>query len=450
MPDRHEPQPLRAVTGVTVSPPALDVLTTGGPFRYGHGFVVQVAPRHGALICNIRNEDVPVGDFEAGMDAVVFSDRADISGADSVVLTRNEHIGQPGEPAARVIIKYPIVPAFVPAAALQEDGSTHLHAGTGFGVNEVLDFPMKPDGSYDKRDKTTRMVRRTELRQLSYDGGRLQVTDTKVFASDAPLRAPGSRWALIWPGLTPAVTDGADLLFPMLTTAGDAATWRSEPMSCGVSRWQYRAGAWHPVSYVAVHRSREAASPRIVHGEPMTLLSMEPSLIRDLDGSLLFTARGTGDEFEDHVIRVWRSTDAAESWQLIIEIPQARGQAPITINQAADGSPYLVGTAYGHERGWLRLWPLNAERTGLEDGITVRDGERQFGRTPSGKPWYIDHASGGRLRLADGRWHGILTYRVMDTGEFSLGPPSPQTGLYVEEVTSAGPEAPAWRFEEPR
>ena len=277
------------------------------------------------------------------MDAVVFSDRADISGADSVVLTRNEHIGQPGEPAARVIIKYPIVPAFVPAAALQEDGSTHLHAGTGFGVNEVLDFPMKPDGSYDKRDKTTRMVRRTELRQLSYDGGRLQVTDTKVFTSDAPLRAPASRWALIWPGLTPAVTDGEDLLYPILATAGDAATWRSEPMSCGVSRWQRRVGEWQPVSYVAVDRSREAPSPRIVHGEPMTLLSMEPSLIRDLDGSLLFTARGTGDEFEDHVIRLWRSTDGAESWKLLIEIPEGRGQAPVTINQAADGSPYLVG-----------------------------------------------------------------------------------------------------------
>ena len=432
---------------ITSGAPALVRLSSGGDYRYGHGFVIQVAPHQAALVCNIRRENVPVGDFEAGMDAVVFGSRGEISAENAVPLSRNEISSGNGEREARVAIKYPIVPAFVPLAVLLEDGSPHPHAGTGFGVNEVLDFPMKPDGSYDKRQKNTRMVRRTELRQFSYNGSKLRVTDTRVFHATAPLTAPDSVWAIIAGGLGPAVADGEDLLYPAFATAGDPSGWWDDPMSCGVSRWCRRRGTWQPETFTPIAVSSAAAEARIVHGRPILLMSAEPSLIRDLDGSLLFTARGANDELEDHVIRVWRSTDAAESWKLIIEIPGGRGQAPITINQAADGSPYLVGTAYGHERGWLRLWPLNAERTGLEDGITVRDGERQFGRTPSGKPWYIDHASGGRLRLADGRWHGILTYRVMDTGEFSLAPPSPQTGLYVEEVTSAGPEAPAWRFE---
>ncbi len=422
-------------------------LSSGGDYRYGHGFVIQVAPHQAALVCNIRRENVPVGDFEAGMDAVIFGNRTEISASNAVPLARNEISSANGDREDRLAIKYPIVPAFVPLAALREDGSPHPHAGTGFGVNEVLDFPMKPDGSYDNREKNTRMVRRTELRQLSYDGSRLHVTATREFAASAPLKAPGSRWAIIAGGLGPAVADGDDLLYPAFATAGDPRGWWDDPMSCGVSRWCCRQGTWQLQTYMPIAVSSAAAVPRIVHGRPILLMSAEPSLIRDLDGSLLLTARGANDELEDHVIRVWRSTDGAETWKLIIEIPGGRGQAPITINQAADGTPYLVGTAYGHERGWLRLWPLNANRTALEEVVTVRNGEHEFGRTPSGRPWYIDHASGGRLHLADGRWHGILTYRVMDTGEFSLGPPAPQTGLYVEELTSIGPEAPAWRFE---
>ena len=54
--------------------------------------------------------------------------------------------------------------------------------------------------------------------------------------------------------------------------------------------------------------------------------------------------------------------------------------------------------------------------------------------------------SDGNLRPGDGRWHGILTYRVMDTGELAGAAPAPHTGLYVEEVISRGPEAPVWRF----
>ena len=441
-------QAVPGIAGVTSGPAALVGLAQGGPFRYGHGFVIQVAPRRAALICNVRNEDVPVGDFEAGMDAVVFGELADIAAAAAVPLTRNEFTGQAGQVGARVAIRYPIVPAFIPLGVLRQDGTPHPHAGSGFGVNEVLDFPLQADGSYDKRDKVTRMVRRTEVRQLGFDGSRLAVTETIEYDVGTSLKAPYSEWAMIAAGLGPGLADGDDLLFPTFATAGNPATWWDDPMACGVSRWSRRGGTWQPETFVPIEVSRYAAEPRVVYDKPMPVMSAEPSLIRDLDDSLLFTARGAGDEIDDHIFRVWRSTDGAESWDLILELPQGRGQAPVTINQAADGSPYLAATALGHERGWLCLWPLNGERNGLGERLTVRDGEREFGAAPSGKPWYIDHASGGRLQLADGRWHGVLTYRVMDTGEFSMGASAPQTGLYVEEVISRGPEVAAWRFAE--
>ena len=84
----------------------------------------------------------------------------------------------------------------------------------------------------------------------------------------------------------------------------------------------------------------------------------EPSLIRDLDGALLFTARGAYADF-NHRIRVWRSIDNGRTWNLVMDLPNARGQAPVTLNQAADGTPYIVANVLGHERDWLALWPLN-------------------------------------------------------------------------------------------
>jgi hypothetical protein len=60
--------------------------------------------------------------------------------------------------------------------------------------------------------------------------------------------------------------------------------------------------------------------------------------------------------------------------------------------------------------------------------------------------WFMDHASGETVRLADGRWHHLLSYRIMDRGEHGGGAPPPQTGLYLEEVASAGEPLAGWRF----
>ncbi len=58
----------------------------------------------------------------------------------------------------------------------------------------------------------------------------------------------------------------------------------------------------------------------------------------------------------------------------------------------------------------------------------------------------MDHPNAAVVRLADGHWHNLLVYRIMDRGEHSGRAPAKQTGLYVETVRSTGAEHPAWRF----
>ena len=115
----------------------------------------------------------------------------------------------------------------------------------------------------------------------------------------------------------------------------------------------------------------------------------------------------------------------------------------MVLNQAADGTPYLAtNTALGTDRNILQIVPLRPDRSGLERPITVRNGSAEFGRAPSGQAWKVDHGIGGVVRLADGRWHGILTYRVLDEGENIGKPATRYTGLYVEEVFSTGDPLP--------
>ena len=59
----------------------------------------------------------------------------------------------------------------------------------------------------------------------------------------------------------------------------------------------------------------------------------------------------------------------------------------------------------------------------------------------------VDHPSGAVLRLADGRWHGVVVYRILGNAEHKGAPPAPQSGCYIEEVVAAGPPVPPWRFE---
>ncbi len=434
--------PGMAITHVTSNPPRLVEPVEHPPGErccYGVAFPFQVAPKLAAVLCCLRNEGYPAGDFENGSDVFLFDRLDGIDPAGAVPIVRNDkYVDEKG--VRRIVIHYPIVGGFVPLGALRDDDTSHPHAGTGFGVSESWSFPLLGKGHYSKSHKKTKMIRRTSVYQFTYDTHFFLTEDSDVYEGDAPLRASekGSEWALIWQGLKQAVPDGDDLLNPIYTTGGDnPGTWVSDPMSSGVARWRREDGKWRPVTYVPV-----------VLGEPDggNASWMEPSLVRDLDGSLLFSARGVYGEV-NNLIRVWRSTDNGESWEVQIEKPNARGPGPVTLNQAVDGTPYLVCNKLGHERDWLVIHPLNDERTDLLPEILVRNAIEEFGPPPKGPVWFMDHPNGETLRLGDGEWHHVLSYRNMDRGEHSGSAPTPYTGHYLEEVFSDGPVRPVWRFD---
>lgn len=431
---------LRAgITGVTRGPAVLiepRESGTGGLFRYGPAYPFQVGPHTVALSTCLRMEGIAAGDFENGSDIILFDDLDAISADRAVTFSRNDKY-RTSTGQARIAIRYPAVGGFVPHGALRADGSPHPHAGTGFTFAQVLDFPMLPGGGYTKADKKSRMISKVEVRQVHFDGKYFITDCCETFTREHPLICPGqSNWALFWTGQRPAIPDGDDLLLPIGAAQGDLATWMPSPMSCGVARFTWQHGEWRPASYV----------PVIVNEDPFSEVHMEPSLVRDTDGSLLLCARGCFNDHVEHAIQIWRSRDGGNTWKLVIDEADTRGQSTVNLNVAADGTPYVIANGLGRERDELRIWPLNTERTALAEPIIVRDALEEFGPTPSGMPWFMDHPCGQVVRLKDGTWRSIVAYRIMDRGEHGGSAPAPQTGVYIEEVQSTGPAVPAWRF----
>jgi hypothetical protein len=419
------------IAGVTRGP--ADLVTPpsapeGAVWRYGAGWALQVGPRTAALLCNIRREGFPVGDFEAGTDVVLFDDLSAITAARAIPIARGERPGDPWAAGDRVVIKHPVIGGFVPLGARHADGSPHPHAGTGFGVCWTLTFPPTEGGWFDWESECRTAL---EVRQFAYDGHTFRVVQTRTYPQDAPFTVADSGWGIFQPGYSPATPDGDDLLFSVWAKRGELS-------ACGVTRWRRRFGIWRPVSFVPVT-------------DPDVLWS-EPSLIRDTDGALLFTARaGEGEALDG--IAVWRSSDDGQTWERIIYALDVRHQAPITIHRAVDGAPYIASTpahrveTRWHNRETLCLWPLTPDRSGLAEPVVARRAAEEFGPAPGESVWMVDHPSSAVLRLADGKWHNVLVYRVMHADEHRGEPPMPQTGLYVEEVQSAGPPISAWRFD---
>ena len=384
----------------------------GEVWRYGIGVPFQVAPGKAALSCNIRKEYAPVVDFEVGADMIIFDDLSNISADGAIPINRSEEELDPttGEPC--IMMKYPVIGGFVPFGAKRADGSAHPHAGTGFGVSQVVPFMIETQktagGTFN------------EIFQFAYDDDGFRVVKVE--------RVPNSHI----PGMSNAIPDGDDLLFAM---------W-DHPMGAGVSRWSREDGDWRLVSYSRVEGARASA---------------EPSLIRDVDGALLFCTRKGYD------IRVWRSYDVT-TWELIATAEHVRSESPLTLNQAADGTPYVAANihqeTFTDTRGYmvlgretLSLWPLNAERTAIEPAIVARQSRGEFGAPPGRTYWCVDHPSASTVQLADGKWHNVLAYRVLEEVETcpwcrltGVETYSAHTGCFVEEVLSDGEARPSWSF----
>ena len=142
------------------------------------------------------------------------------------------------------------------------------------------------DRSYDKAEAYEYM----ELYQLRYDGKVFQLTGTERIPYDRLL--PGA--TLSNPGLSNAVPDGEDLLFPM-----SGVTEKATAAQAGVVRWKRGEQGWRPISWMPITPEDQ---------------SFEPTLIRDVDGTLLFCARGASEP-EYYDIRIWRSDDGGQRWK---------------------------------------------------------------------------------------------------------------------------------------
>ncbi|HUZ47293.1 MAG TPA: hypothetical protein VMW54_11715 [Terriglobia bacterium] len=422
----------------------------GGAWRYGLALPFQAAHGLAAISCNIR---AGFHDFEGGNDVILFSDPADIHSAQTVPLNRNQAERHPrtGQPA--IMVKYPAHIGFVPFGAKRADGTPHPGAGIGFGLTEVVAWPVGGEVEFRGPDHYEYL----ELQQYSYDGKQFRVLRSEHVEVGELL----SGWTLYGGPLSNAIPDGDDLLFAMAGGKLDRRGWfenrPAQGVGAGVTRWRRGQEGWRPVSFTPVTGWDR---------------SMEPSLIRDTDGSFLFCARLSGR----NAIRVWRSSRGDKTWAKVIEVSGMTGFGPMTLNQALDGTPYVAANLYdvllhplarrfrarensagvirggpaGREK--LCIWPLSSDRTYLETPVLVRDAYAEFGPAPSGDTWNIDHPSALTVQLGDHEWHNIMAMRICDHGE--VAPiwihhgysPAPQSGTYIEEAISAGEPIPVWNF----
>ena len=292
-----------------------------------------------------------------------------------------------------------------------------------------------------------------ELHQFAFDGTTFRVTKTQRLAADTAV----SGHRLFCGALQAAIPDGDELLLAFTVfrprNEGHAFSYERGTTVSGMTRWRCGADGWRPVSFIPVTGSID---------------SVEPTLIRDTDGSLLFSARPSGadEEFSQSVL-VWRSGDNGVTWEKVIDVPNLRQASPVTLNQAADGTPYILcnqslsafiatnGTlldGHGHcsFRELVGLWPLNAGRTTLLSPHIVRYPRYEFGVPPAGGDWTCDHANGNTIRLADGRVHHLICYRLQahaEVGGFQNDmPPTPHSGQWVEELFANGTPRDEWRL----
>ena len=449
------PAPIEGITGITQGGPDLQVPPStpeGETWIYQLGLPFQVDQDTAGYFCNIRVAGVKGTDFENGSDVILFDNITDVSSDGAVPITRNHREPNPNsKPPMQeaIMVKYPVMGGFVPQGAKRPDGTPHPHAGTGFGINHATawrtEFPGPPPygvNTFGRVDRS-QVYDYREVHQLSYDGNSIQVSKTDRVGSEDLL----SGWALA-PGLMNAIPDGDDLILAMGGSKPDQSG------GSGMARWRRVDGQWRPVSFVSATGQDS---------------SNETSLIRDLDESLLLSARGH-QGMDIHDIRVWRSQDNGETWEKIIHVRGLISATPITLNRAADGTPYIAANLYevflegldrlkipkdpqgravlgGRARSTLVIWPLNRDRTGLDPPIVARDLRKEFGPPPGGTAWRVDHPCSMILRLGDGQWHNVVAIRILEYGELThMQLPTIHTGAYLEEVLSAGEPIAAWNF----
>jgi len=437
--------------------------------------------------------------MEIGNDLLIMDHLGAIDSKRIQVLNRSEVKPHPRSGKPTLFARYPLQGGFVPYGALRSDGTPHPHAGTGFAVGVGLGFRgdrnIANEVDYQNAEEADQyQYHELEIQQYGYDGAVFNIRS--IAFDDGSHLLPG--WYLRNCGLGAAIPDGDDLLQPFV--GGCSRT--KGPMGSGVLRWHCVNEKWRPIDFtpVTIHNDIQeqdmedpqwsyvdnewrlvesvtnAISDAIPDQEiekpqsgyvPLDMLShyTEPSLVRDLDGSLLFTARAQGTQpyapgplKAEHVC-IWQSTDGGRSWTKIMEAPHIRALTPMTLNRAADGTPYLAANparstnSLGQRLGsivmreTLMIWPLAHNRRSLLEPIMIRDCTNEWGKPPHGSFWRIDHPVGLTVRLSDNKWHHVLVYRGLEHNECdSDASVTPFTGTYIEKVFSNKEPQPVWRF----
>lgn len=442
------------------------------PVHYGVSSLMQAAPDTFLLIANRRVVRMPVVDFEDGADGFIAGSLADLAAAEPVPLLRTENAVDPETGVALWRIGFLVTASFVPLGARLADGRPHPGAGTGFAIATFMGIPQSIEHVLPRDFRKT-----NELLQLRYDGRQLTVTDRTRFPGYGlipdleirmhPLNAGVPDGADMLTGLvvSPIVTEGMKPPYTIPIDHPQAHPVFGRNSGCACCRWRFDGARWmaHQVSMVTPPD-----------------LSVEPSLIRDRDGSLLMSVRGKGlkepagsvhDGLENTYehFRVYRSTDNGATWSQHLHLPCKRNATPVVLNRTAGGKPYLAANPYGKEfdgegrripstflRNTLCLWPLTPDRRDVEAPVKVLDCTERFGpprafgeASPKRRNgWNVDHPVGNVVRLADGRWHNLLCFRVADSALNMGGQDAPEPGgAWIEEVTEEGETPrPEWHF----
>ena len=408
------------VTMVTHGPPDMSLprhTTDDQPARYGIGLPFQVSATGAALFCNLRTIGHGRGDYEDGTDVFVFDDLSAIAHTEAAEISRNEKTIDPKTGKPRVVVKFPVVGGFWPLGARAVDGSRHPGEGKGFGICQALSFVVDGEGLFTWK---ATFIRYVEELKFSFDGRCFKVVERKRTGPEPLPRTAVDGWAIVAPGLTNAIPDGDDLLLPLLGRKGAR-------QMCGVCRWRFQGGRWAAESFVPVG------------------FGSEPSLVRAADGSLLFSSRLGGKD--GSTVVAWRSFGWAQPWHDVLRKANVRTSSPVSINRTADGIPFVAANPRGTHRATLCFWTLDGRD--LSERRLIRDCHQEFGPPPDGTFWAADHVSSATVRLADGKWHALLAYRLLAFPTRGRAEPVvAQTGCYVEEVLSPGEPRPEWRFAE--
>lgn len=436
----------------------------GAEWRYGLGYPFQAARGVGAVLLHIHVEGTPYYGYNNGSDVVLFDTVTPGAPLATIVVARNEYnIATAG--GMRMVLKSPAVGGFVPRDALKHDARPHPAAGTGFAFVPCHEFEQIDEEGFTWRDPDR--LDMVDLYSLAFDESGFRATQGGRFLldGDSTLNVGGG-WSFLAAGLGTAIPDGDDLLMP-LTAVRDGLA------SCGVSRWVFDRGSWRPSAF------SPTTPPAAITDDPTRRRGAnaneripwsEPSLVRGRDGSLIFCARGS-DTFVDadgvehqHLVQLWKSSDGGRSWHVLSRTPGIRQIAPVTVHRTPGGSLFVVtspriagftespSTCRGRES--LVLWQVDDQRGLHGEPVRVTDAFADFGPPFDSEDaevrncWLVDHPMSACLHLRDGRWHTLLTYRVVATPLYrSLAlPPSPASGCHIAEVLDGREPRAEWTF----